>query len=220
MTEQGKAAGASQAKPVHSFFSRKHQKIAREALWANNPIFCQILGICSSLAVTNRMDSAIVMSASLTFVVCGSNVLLSLMREYVPTRIRMIVELAVISTFVILIDQVLKAFWFDMSKTLGPYVGLIITNCILMGRAEAYALQNPPVPSFWDGLGNGLGYSFVLCTIAVPREILGNGTLLGMRVLPGVYENCQLLILAPGAFIMLGILLWVMRTIAPIPEKK
>ena len=210
--------GAAPEKPVHPFFSRKHYKVAREAVWHNNPIFCQILGICSALAVTNRLDSAIVMSIALTFVLCCSNVILSSIREWIPTRTRMIAEVAVIATFVILIDQLLKAYWFDMSKTLGPYVGLIITNCIVMGRAEAYALQNAPVPSLWDGLGNGLGYSFVLCAIAVPREILGNGTLLGIRVLPETYVGCQLMILAPGAFIMLGVLLWVLRAISPVPE--
>ncbi|NOZ19804.1 MAG: NADH:ubiquinone reductase (Na(+)-transporting) subunit D [Planctomycetes bacterium] len=226
MTDKENTDGASGAldgagqKPQFPFFSKKHYKLAKEPIWANNPIFCQILGICSALAVTNRLDSAIVMSVALTFVLCCSNVILSCMREFIPNRIRMIVEVAVIATFVIFIDQLLKAFWFDMSKTLGPYTGLIITNCIVMGRAEAYALQNPPAPSFWDGLGNGLGYSFVLCAIAVPREILGSGALLGFRVLPQGYPECQLMILAPGAFIMLGVLLWVLRAISPVQEKK
>ena len=218
-TQDAPAEENADETPQHSFFSRKHRKVAREGVWVNNPIFCQILGVCSALAVTNRLDSAIVMSIALTFVLCCSNVILSYMRNFIPNRIRMIVEVAVIATFVILIDQVLKAFWFDMSKTLGPYVGLIITNCIVMGRAEAYALQNPVVPSFWDGLGNGIGYSFVLCAIAIPREILGSGTLLGAKVMPTAYENCQLMILAPGAFIMMGILLWVLRAISPVEEE-
>jgi len=206
-----------QTKPA-GFFRSPSWRITKDGIWRNNPIFCQILGICSALAVTNRLSNAIVMSLALTFVLCSTNVIVSVIRDYIPRRIRMIVEVCIIATFVIVVDLCLKAYWYEMSKSLGPYVGLIITNCIVMGRAEAFAIQNPPARSFWDGLGNALGYTFILCTVGVFRELLGNGTLLGYRVLPETYENCQLMILAPGAFIMMGILIWVMRTISPMQD--
>ena len=202
-----------------ALFSAKHKKIAKMGIWKENPIFCQILGICSALAVTNRLENAIVMSAALMFVLIGSNLLVSLLRSYIPRRTRMIVQVAIIATFVIVVDQALKAFYFSMSKSLGPYVGLIITNCIVMGRAEAFAMQNRPWASLLDAIGNGLGYAFVLCAIAVFREPLGSGTLLGFRVMPAGYINNQVMVLAPGAFLMLGVLIWVLRTISPVDEE-
>ena len=222
------APATDAATELEPLFSPRNQRIARAGVWKENPIFCQILGICSALAVTNRLSSAIVMSCALMFVLMGSNVLVSLLRHYVPRRTRMIVEVAIIATFVIVVDQLLKAFWYDMSKELGPYVGLIITNCIVMGRAEGFALQNKPWPSLLDAVGNGLGYAFVLISIAIPREILGTGSILagmvgdegqGIRVLPQAYENNQVMIMAPGAFIMLGVLLWILRTISPQEEQ-
>ena len=179
-----------------------------DGVWGNNPIAVQVLGICSALAVTSRLETAIVMAGALIFTCTGSNVLVSLLRNYTPGRVRMIAELTIIATFVILFDQFLKAFYWDMSKQLGPYVGLIITNCIVMGRAEAFALQNPPILSAVDGAANGAGYGALLIAIAFIRELLGNGTLLGFRLLsPEWYPANQMMVLAPGAFFTLGLLI-------------
>ena len=178
-----------------------------EGVWTNNPISIQILGICSALAVTNRLANALVMGGALIFVTVGSNLFVSLLRHAIPRRIRMIAEVAIIATFVIVFDQFLRAFYYDMSRQLGPYVGLIITNCIVMGRAEAFALQNPPLLSIVDGFANGLGYALVLACVAVVREGLGAGSLLGLRVLPAGYVPNQVMVLAPGAFIVLGFLI-------------
>jgi len=178
-----------------------------DGVWKNNPISIQILGICSALAVTNRLTNALVMGGALIFVTVGSNLFVSLLRHAIPRRIRMIAEVAIIATFVILFDQFLKAFYYDMSRQLGPYVGLIITNCIVMGRAEAFALQNPPLLSVVDGFANGVGYALVLACVAVLREALGSGTLLGVPVLPAWYVPNQVMVLAPGAFIALGFLI-------------
>ncbi len=218
------AAPSADAAEADALFSAKNKRIAKRGVWKENPIFCQILGICSALAVTGRVSNAVVMSAALLFVLMGSNVMVSLLRNFIPRRTRMIVEVAIISTFVIIVDQCLKAFWFDMSKALGPYVGLIITNCIVMGRAEGFALLNKPWPSLLDAIGNGLGYAFVLISISIPREILGTGSILAgtpfqCRVLPEGYVNNQVMVLAPGAFIMLGVLLWILRTISPQEEE-
>ncbi len=177
-------------------------------IWTSNPLAIQILGICSALAVTNRLENSLVMGAALIFVCVGSNLFVSLLRKVTPRRIRMIAEVAIIATFVILFDQFLKAFYWDMSKQLGPYVGLIITNCIIMGRAEAFALQNPPLLSIVDGLANGLGYAVVLAIIGFFRELLGSGKVMGFDVLNSEwYTPNQLMILAPGAFFMLGIII-------------
>jgi len=201
-----------------SLFSKKNMKALREPLSGNNPITFQVLGICSALAVTVQMRTALVMSLAVMFVVSLSNVSLSLLRKYIPSKIRIIVELAVIATLVILVDQILKAFVYDISKQLSVFVGLIITNCIIMGRAEAFALQNKPWPSFLDGIGNALGYGWILMTIAVFREVLGSGSFMGFKIIPesfyaAGYENMGLMVLAPGAFILLGLLVWVQRTI-------
>ncbi|MEJ2703971.1 MAG: Rnf-Nqr domain containing protein, partial [Sedimentisphaerales bacterium] len=147
----------------------------KEGAWQNNPLAIQVLGICSALAVTNRLENSLVMGGALIFVAVGSNLFVSLLRNVTPHRIRMIAEVAIIATFVIIFDQVLRAFYWDMSKQLGPYVGLIITNCIIMGRAEAFALQNPPILSMVDGLANGFGYAVILAIIGFFRELLGSG---------------------------------------------
>ncbi|MHC4456749.1 MAG: NADH:ubiquinone reductase (Na(+)-transporting) subunit D [Planctomycetota bacterium] len=180
----------------------------KDGAWTNNPLAIQVLGICSALAVTNRLESSLVMGAALIFVCVGSNLFVSLLRNATPHRIRMIAEVAIIATFVIIFDQLLKAFYWDMSKQLGPYVGLIITNCIIMGRAEAFALQNPPLLSIVDGAANGLGYAIALAIIGLFRELLGTGEILGHPVLDSAwYTPNQLMILAPGAFFAFGIII-------------
>ena len=194
----------------------------KDGAWSNNPLAIQILGICSALAVTNRLENSLVMGAALIFVCVGSNLLVSLLRKRTPHRIRMIAEVAIIATFVILFDQFLKAFYWDMSKQLGPYVGLIITNCIVMGRAEAFALQNPPVLSIVDGVANGLGYAVILAIIGFFRELLGTGEIFGYEVLSGQWSTPnQLMIMAPGAFFALGIVIGIFNAIkGPEPEEK
>lgn len=191
----------------------KLKKIVVDPLSDNNPITIQILGICSALAVTTKVDTALVMSISLTTVTTFANLIISLMRNLVPGRIRIIVELAVVSTLVILADQILKAYVFEISRQLSVFVGLIITNCIVLGRLEAFALGNKPLPSLLDGLGNGLGYSAVLISVASIREILGFGTWHGIRLLPEGYQGNGLMLLAPGAFFCLGLLIWAQRQI-------
>lgn len=195
----------------------------KEGAWVNNPLAIQVLGICSALAVTNRLENSLVMGVALIFVCVGSNLIVSLLRKCTPHRIRMIAEVSVIATFVILFDQFLKAFYWDMSKQLGPYVGLIITNCIVMGRAEAFALQNPPVLSIVDGLANGIGYAVVLAIIGFFRELLGTGEILGrtIPVFSDWYTPNQLMILAPGAFFALGIVIGIFNAIkGPESEEK
>jgi Na+-transporting NADH:ubiquinone oxidoreductase subunit D len=189
------------------FCGGKGKETLNEGLWKNNPISVQILGICSALAVTNRLENSIVMGLALIFVCAGSSLFVSLLRTVTPRRIRLIAEVAIIATFVIIFDQFLKAFHWEMSKTLGPYVGLIITNCIVMGRAEAFALQNKPIVSVVDGIANGMGYAIVLAIIGFVRELLGTGAISGHTILsPEWYTPNQLMVLAPGAFIALGLL--------------
>ena len=195
----------------------------KEGAWANNPLAIQVLGICSALAVTNKLENALVMGGALIFVTVGSNLFVSLLRNATPHRIRMIAEVAIIATFVIIFDQFLKAFYFGMSKQLGPYVGLIITNCIVMGRAEAFALQNPPIVSMVDGAANGLGYAAVLAIIGFARELLGSGSVLGHHILSSDwYTANQLMILAPGAFFTMGIVIAIFNVIKgpDVEEKK
>ncbi len=187
------------------------KKTIVDPLSENNPVTIQILGICSSLAVTTKLETALVMSASLTLVTALSNLVISMMRNAIPGKIRIIVELAVVSTLVIVADQFLRAYMFDVSRQLSVFVGLIITNCIVMGRLEAFALQNSPGISFLDGLGNGLGYSAVLVSVASIREILGFGTWAGIRLMPDGYIGNGLMLLAPGAFFCLGLLIWAQR---------
>jgi len=207
-----------------TLISKQDRKIVKDALWDNNPITFQVLGICSALAVTVQLKSTLVMCAALTFVIVMSNTIISLMRNHIPAKIRIIVQLSVISTLVILADQFLKAYMYDVSKQLSIFVGLIITNCIVMGRAEAYAMANPPWKSFLDGLGNGLGYSAILILVAIGRESLGSGTLLGYPVVPQFlydlgYVNCGIMVLAPGAFFLLGIIIWIQRAISGYSEE-
>lgn len=191
--------------------------VARPA-WTENPISIQMLGICSALAVTVQLKTAVVMGLSMTFVVACSNLLISLMRRQIPRNIRIIVELAVIATLVILIDEFLRAYFYDISKQLSVFVGLIITNCIVLGRAESFALSNPPHLAFLDGIGNGLGYGSVLVVVAFMRELLGSGKLFGIRIVPEVfysagYEDMGFMLLAPAAFIIIGLLVWLQRTL-------
>jgi Na+-transporting NADH:ubiquinone oxidoreductase subunit D len=193
--------------------AKNPKDIVMDPLSDNNPITVQMLGICSALAVTAQLTTAVIMSVAVIFVVSGSNTIISLMRNVIPPKIRMIVEMVVIATLVITVDQFLQAFFFEASKQLSVFVGLIITNCIVMGRAEAFAMQNPPKESFLDGLGNGLGYSAILIIVAVFRELLGAGTLFGLRVLPESYPGNGLMVIAPGAFIVIGLIIWLQRTV-------
>jgi Na+-transporting NADH:ubiquinone oxidoreductase subunit D len=191
----------------------KTVKAITEALWQSNPISKQILGICSALAVTVQLKTALVMGLALTMVVAFSNLIISLLRHQIPRNIRIIVEVAVIATLVILADEMLRAFMYDISKQLSVFVGLIITNCIVMGRAETFAMGNPPGKSFVDGLANGIGYASILCGVAFFRELLGAGKLFGLQIIPETfyaagYQNMGLMLLAPGAFIMIGLFVW------------
>jgi Na+-transporting NADH:ubiquinone oxidoreductase subunit D len=185
-------------------------------VFENNPIALQILGICSALAVTSQMSVAFVMCVALTAVTAFSNLFVSVIRNYIPSSIRIIVQMTIIASLVIVVDQILKAVAYEISKQLSVFVGLIITNCIVMGRAEAYAMKNPPVASFFDGLGNGLGYSVILMTLAVIRELFGSGKLFGIEILPvvsagGWYVPNGLLLLPPSAFFLIGGFIWVLR---------
>ncbi len=203
--------------------NNKKSTVFSDPLILNNPITKQVLGVCSALAVTVKMDTAIVMVLALTAVLTFSNMIISSIRASIPSKVRIIVMLTVIATLVILADQLLKAFLFDISKQLSVFVGLIITNCIVMGRAEAFALQNTVKDSAYDGLGNGLGYGIILILVSAIRELLGSGSLLGMNVIPDSfyaagYENMGLMLLAPGAFIVLGLIIWVQRTVTGYTE--
>lgn len=197
-------------------FSAKNIKLLTEPLGQANPITIQVLGICSALAVTVKLKPSIVLAISVMVVMAVSNVVISLMRKMVPPRIRIIVQLVVIATMVILVDQVLKAYAYDVSKQLSVFVGLIITNCIIMGRLEAFALGNKPWPSFLDGLGNAAGYAWILIAVAFVRELFGSGTLLDIQVIPqafyeGGYVNNGMMILPPMALVVVGIIIWIQR---------
>ena len=194
----------------------------RETLFSpiiqNNPIALQILGICSALAVTSSLQVSLVMSVALTAVTAFSSFFISSIRMFIPSSIRIIVQMTIIASLVIVVDQILKAVAYDISKQLSVFVGLIITNCIVMGRAEAFAMKNSPIPSFLDGLGNGLGYSFVLIVIGVVRELFGDGSLMGIEILPlvtegGWYNPNGLLLLPPSAFFLIGFLIWAIRAV-------
>jgi Na+-transporting NADH:ubiquinone oxidoreductase subunit D len=213
------ANNEKQGRGLNTGFGGGKGRVAlRDGVYKVNPITCQVLGICSALAVTSRLEKALVMGGALVFVLAMTGLIVSILRSYMPRRIRMITEVAIIATFVILFDQFLRAFYYDMSKQLGPYVALIITNCIVMGRAEAFATQNPPLLSMLDGVANGLGYAMILAIIAVFREIVGNGTILGYPLLAetGIPKNL-LFALAPGAFFTTGFLIWFLNTLNP-PE--
>ena len=205
---------------MSALFSAKNREFLLGPLSKNNPVIVQVLGICSALAVTAKLEPAIVMGLSVTAVTAFSNVILSLMRNTIPTRIRIIVQLVVVAALVIIVDQLLKAFAYDVSKQLSVYVGLIITNCIIMGRIEAFALANKPGPSLLDGIGNGLGYGLILVIVAFFRELLGSGTLYGFRIIPeswyvqngGCYLNNGLMIMPAMALILVGLIIWVHRS--------
>ena len=204
------------------------KKIFTNPFFSNNPVTVLVLGICSALAVTVKLESAIVMALSVTIVTGISSMLVSIIRNTIPNRIRIIVQLVVVAMFVILVDQILKAYVYDVSKQLSVYVGLIITNCIIMGRIEAFALGNKPLPSLVDGLANGMAYGLILIVLAFFRELLGSGRILGMQVVPlswyvkngGFYENNGLCILPPMALIIVGIIIWVQRGIQKDLQEK
>ncbi len=207
---------SKEVKEREPLFSPKNMKLIKSPLNLSNPITVQVLGICSALAVTAKLMPAIVMSISVIVVLAVSNVLISLLRNGIPPRIRIIVQLVVIASMVILVDQVLKAFVYDVSKQLSVFVGLIITNCIIMGRLEAFAMSNKPWPAFLDGIGNGLGYGLILIIVAFLRELFGSGTILDINVIPESfynfgYVNNGLMILPPMALITLGVIIWVQR---------
>ena len=196
----------------------KSKKTFIDPLIDNNPITRQVLGICSALAVTVKIEQALVMTFALTFVLVMSNVSVSLLRKYIPSSIRIIVQLTIISTLVTLIDQFLKAYMYDISKPMSVFIALIITNCIVMGRADAYAMQNNVKDSFLDGLGNAFGYGIILILVAFFRELLGFGTILDIKILPDFLNN-GLMLLAPGAFIILGLIIWAQRSITAFVEE-
>lgn len=202
-----------------------YRKILFEPIFDNNPIALGVLGICSALAVTSQLKTSVVMALAVIFVVAFSNVAVSIIRNYIAASTRILVEMTIIASLVIVADQLIKAYAFDVSKQLSVYVGLIITNCIIMGRAEAFALKNPPVQSFVDGIGNGLGYTFVLIVVAIVRELLGSGKLFGISILPlttegGWYPSNGLLLLPASAFFLIGGIIWVIRIYRPEQVEK
>lgn len=203
--------------PKEPLFSPKNKRLIYDPLNDNNPITVQVLGICSALAVTVKMKPSIVMAIAVVVVCAFSNVIISIIRKIIPNRIRIIVQLTVVAAMVILVDQVLKAFVYDVSKQLSVFVGLIITNCIIMGRLEAFAMNNKPWPAFLDGVGNGFGYGIILVIVSMVRELFGSGELMGYRVVPQSlydmgYFNNSLVIMPPMALIVVGIIIWVQRS--------
>ena len=211
---------ADATEAAEPLFSAKNRKTFKDPFMVNNPITLQVLGICSALAVTAQLKPSLVMGIAVVFVVAGANVTISMVRKFIPGRVRIIVEMTVVATLVILVDQVLRAYAFEVSKQLSLFVGLIITNCIVLGRLEAFAMGNKVWPSFLDGLGNGLSYAAVIAIVGFFRELMGSGQVLGFKVVPQAlydnlgYTNNGLMVLAPGAFIILGLLIWVQRTVS------
>ena len=222
MAQPLEAKGTLPEKKDFQLFSKKEKKIITDPLMSDNPITTQVLGVCSALAVTVKIETAFVMSVALLLVVACSNTIISIIRDFIPSKIRIIVFVSVIASLVIVVDQSLKAFMYDISKQLSVFVGLIITNCIIMGRFEAFALGNGPWKSFLDGIGNALGYAAILIIVGFFRELLGSGTLLGFQVLgdpiekTGLYaigyENNGFMLLSPMALIVVGIIIWVQRS--------
>jgi Na+-transporting NADH:ubiquinone oxidoreductase subunit D len=199
-----------------SIFSSKNLKPLSEPILKNNPVTVQVLGICSALAVTVKLEPALVMALSVTAVTAFSNLIIASIRNFIPNSIRIIVQLVVIAALVIIVDQILKAFSYEVSKQLSVFVGLIITNCIIMGRLEAFAMANKPLPALLDGIGSGAGYGLILIIVAFFRELLGSGTLLGYKVIPQTfydfgYQNNNLIILPPMALIIVGVIIWIQR---------
>lgn len=206
-------------------FSKKNKEIFLSPLGLDNPVSVQVLGICSALAVTSKLEPALVMGLSVTAIVALSNVFISLIRKSIPNRIRIIVQLVVVAALVTIVSEFLKAYVYDVSVQLSVYVGLIITNCILMGRLEAFALQNGPWESFLDGVGNGLGYALILVIVAIPRELLGSGSLLGFQVIPqslydAGYMNNGLMVLPPMALVIMACIIWYQRSKNPELQEK
>ncbi len=202
---------------------KRTREVVLTAIWGENPVFRQILGICSALAVTNLVLNTVVMGAAVIFTTALSGFTVSIMRKYTPRVIRMMVEVLIIAFYVILFDQALKAYWPDMSRNLGPYVGLIITNCIIMGRAEAFANANTPLLSFMDGLSSGVGYSLVLISVAVVRELLGMGSLLGVGMpffSSSIWDRWIIMVMPPGAFFTLAVIVWIARTVQKDKDHK
>ncbi|MBK9175691.1 MAG: NADH:ubiquinone reductase (Na(+)-transporting) subunit D [Flavobacteriales bacterium] len=210
---------AAPAKPADGLFSKKNRKLITDPLNDNNPITVQVLGICSALAITVKLENALVMSASVMAVLIAGNMIISALRNLIPGRIRIIAQLVIAAGLVTLVDIILKAYVYDVSKQVGVYVGLIITNCILMGRFEAYAMGNKPIPSAMDAIGNSLGYAWILVAVAFFRELFGNGSLMGLRIIPesfyamngGGYFNNNMMILPPMALVIVGIIIWIQR---------
>ncbi|MDH5433231.1 MAG: NADH:ubiquinone reductase (Na(+)-transporting) subunit D [Gammaproteobacteria bacterium] len=203
-----------------TFDKQEAKKVLFRPVFDNNPIALQVLGVCSALAVTSKLETALVMCLALTIVTAFSNLLISLIRSQIPSSIRIIVQMTIIASLVIIVDQLLKAYAFETAKQMSVFVGLIITNCIVMGRAEAYAMKNPPMMSFIDGIGNGLGYSAILIAVAVIRELFGSGSILGYTILTpikdgGWYQTNGLLLLPPSAFFIIGLIIWAIRTWKP-----
>ena len=204
--------------------NKRSKEALTDPLMKNNPISLQVLGICSALAVTVQLNTAVVMTLAVVSVLSISNTVISILRKMIPGKVRIIVQLSVIASLVILTDQILQAYMYDISKQLSVFVSLIITNCIVMGRAEAFAMQNSPGKSFLDGLGNGLGYGGILISVAFFRELLGAGTIYGLSVVPesfyaAGYQNMGLMVLSPGAFIILGLIVWAQRIVSGVEEE-
>ncbi|ALS97488.1 NADH:ubiquinone reductase (Na(+)-transporting) subunit D [Lacimicrobium alkaliphilum] len=200
--------------------AKEYKKTLFGPILDNNPIALQVLGVCSALAITTKLETALVMSLALTAVVAFSNLFISMLRHHIPSSVRIIIQMTIIASLVIVVDQILKAYSYEISKQLSVFVGLIITNCIVMGRAEGFAMKNPPMMSLLDGIGNGLGYSFVLIVIGIIKELFGFGTLLGYEILPlvqngGWYQGNGLLILPFSSFMLIAGLIWIIRTIKP-----
>ena len=207
-----------------SLFNSKNKKIIKDPLMGENPISIHVLGICSALAITTKIDTAVVMTIAVVAVLSISNIVISLLRNHIPNKVRIIVQMSVIASLVIIADQVLKAYMYDMSKLLGVFLGLIITNCIVLGRAEAFAMQNSPSKALLDGMGNGLGYGAILIAVAFFRELFGFGSIYGVPVIAETifmsgYENNGLMILSPGAFFILGLIVWAHRSYAKVIDK-
>ncbi|MCS5422257.1 MULTISPECIES: NADH:ubiquinone reductase (Na(+)-transporting) subunit D [Psychrilyobacter] len=191
----------------------KYKDILKDNLWDDNPVFVQILGICSTLAVTNNLTNTLIMSISVVFVAGLTNFSVASIKHFIPGKVRMIIQTLIISFFVIIVDLLLRAFLPDISKSLGPYVGLIITNCIIMGRAEAFARSNKPLISLWDGFTTGIGYMWVLMAIAFIRELFGFGSLFGIQIMPEGFKTWTIMIMAPSAFFILGGVIWIINNI-------
>lgn len=213
-------ADAAAAEPL---FSAKNKKALTDPFLENNPITIQMLGICSSLAVTSQLKPSLVMGLAVMVVCAGANLVISLIRNLIPNRVRIIVQMVVVASIVIVVDQLLQAYAFDVSKQLSVFVGLIITNCIIMGRLEAFAMGNKPWPSVLDGLGNGVGYAAVIALVGLIRELFGSGKIMGASVIPQSfydlgYVNNGFMVLPPGAFVLLGLIVWIQRTYSNVTE--